>query len=102
MKQHTRRVPAKGTSRRVVIVPGDDNGVFEQIIYVVRDDLICQQGVSADEVLRQAQALLRAEPADEEESEPPAVFSRAVLILVLIALALTATLLIVLALHGWL
>ena len=44
----------KGTSRRVVVVRPEPETLFEQIIYIVRDDALAQPGVSEQEVLRQA------------------------------------------------
>lgn len=49
----------KGTSRRVVVVYPDDETLFEQIIYVVRDEALAQPGVSAEEVLDQAKAIVQ-------------------------------------------
>lgn len=43
----------KGTSRRVVVVHPEET-LFEQIIYVVRDDALTRPGVSEMEVLHQA------------------------------------------------
>lgn len=54
----------KGTSRRVVVVhPEDEETLFEQIIYVVRDDALSRPGVSAEEVLGQAAAAVRPKGA---------------------------------------
>lgn len=44
----------KGTSRRVAVVRPEPETLFEQIIYIVRDDALAQPGVSEQEVLRQA------------------------------------------------
>lgn len=44
----------KGTSRRVVVVRPEPETLFEEIIYIVRDDALVQPGVSEQEVLRQA------------------------------------------------
>ena len=46
----------KGTSRRVVVVHPEAETIFEQIIYIVRDDALTQSGVSEAEVLNQAAA----------------------------------------------
>ena len=100
MKQHTRRIQAKGTSRRVVIVPGDEDGLFGQIIYVVRDDAASQRGVSAEEILRQARESLGRDPEPGEERER-VLFSRPVLVLVMIALLLAAAILVLLWMQGW-
>jgi len=44
----------KGLSRRVVMVRYPEAGVFEQALFVVRDDASVSRGVSADEVLAEA------------------------------------------------
>ena len=100
MKQNTKRIPAKGTSRRVVIVRGEDDSLFEQIIYVVRDDCLSGKGVSADRVLREAVRALHSESGDDEE-KPSFLFSHVLLILVLTALLLTFGILIYLHFYGW-
>lgn len=63
--------PVKGLSRRVVVVrPEEEEALFEQIIYIVRDDALTQPGVSAAEVLRQAEEAVC--PPQAPESPPPA------------------------------
>ena len=100
MKQNTKRIPAKGTSRRVVIVRGEDDSLFEQIIYIVRDDSLTGKGVSADHVLQEAVQSIRAETG-ENVDEPPMLFSRILLVLVMIALLLTIVILTYLHFYGW-
>ena len=100
MKQNTKRIPVKGTSRRIVIVKGENDSFFEQIIYIVRDDCFVGKGVSADRVLHEAVQSLHAEREDEVE-EPSLVFSRILLVLVIIALFLTIGILIYLHFNGW-
>lgn len=46
----------KGLSRKVIIVKSPDPDVFEQAIFIVRDDLLSGQGIGEKELLRQAQA----------------------------------------------
>lgn len=99
MRQKIGRIPAKGTSRRVVIVPGEEDGLFEQIICVVRDDQASQRGVTAETILREAQDLLQIQELDEEER--PRLFSGVVLILMLTALLLLTAILVYLYFHGW-
>lgn len=101
MKQNTKRIPAKGTSRRVVIVRGEDDSLFEQIIYVVRDDRVSGTGVSAEHVLREAVRTIEHETAIEEPEPHPFVFSRILLMLVVTALLLTAVILIYIFYCGW-
>lgn len=101
MRQRSGHMTVKGTSRRVVIVPGEENSVFEQIICVVRDETASRQGVSAEAILQEAESILAPDPPEEDEETPPRFFSGAVLILMLIAFVLSAALLIYLHLHGW-
>ena len=100
MKQNTKRIPVKGTSRRVVIVKGENDSVFDQIIYIVRDDCLSGKGVSADRILHEAVQSLHSEREDDVE-EPSLVFSRILLVLVIIALFLTIGILIYLHFYGW-
>jgi len=44
----------KGISKRVVVVRFPDTRVFEQAIFIVREDAGLRPGVSADQVLREA------------------------------------------------
>ena len=44
----------KGISRRVVVVKSPDARLFEQAIFILRDDAINKSGTSADEVMREA------------------------------------------------
>lgn len=44
----------KGVARRVVILHPKDSQVFEEAIFIVREDYVRSGGVSCEEVLRQA------------------------------------------------
>jgi hypothetical protein len=46
----------KGTARRVIVVDSPDPTVFEQAIFVVREDYLRTPGISQKELLRQARA----------------------------------------------
>ncbi|MCI5753216.1 MAG: hypothetical protein MR033_01080 [Clostridiales bacterium] len=46
----------KGVSRRVVVVKSPDPRIFEQAIFIVREDFLERSGVSSEDVLRQASA----------------------------------------------
>lgn len=91
---------AKGTSRRVVIVPCEDDSVFEQIICVVRADPTNRHDVTAESILQEAEMLLMPENSEEGEEEPR-IFSGAVVALMVIAIILSVFILIYLHLHGW-
>lgn len=45
----------KGLSRKVIIVKSPDPEIFEQAIFIVRDDFLSSQGIGEKELLRQAQ-----------------------------------------------
>ena len=85
----------RGVSRRIVVVPVESDSVYEKVIYVVRDDA-AKSGVTAQEVLREAQSLLRAEPYEigepldpEEETQDTERVSRILFALSGVALALS-------------
>ena len=44
----------KGTTRRVVVVRGAQPKVFEQAIFLLREDALSEEGVTDEELLRQA------------------------------------------------
>ena len=44
----------KGMSRQVIVVPSPDPDLFEQAIFILRQDAVGRKGVSDRELLRQA------------------------------------------------
>lgn len=44
----------KGISRRVVVVKSPDTRLFEQAIFILRDDVLNQKGTSADDIMKEA------------------------------------------------
>jgi len=44
----------KGTSRRVIVVDSPDPKLFEQAIFIVRNDAFSQEGVTPQQVLGEA------------------------------------------------
>ena len=44
----------KGLSRKVIIVKSPDPKIFEQAIFIVKDDYLMSQGIDQKELLRQA------------------------------------------------
>ena len=44
----------RGITRQVVVVKGPDPKVFDQAIFLVRDDVLAQGGVTEEVLLRQA------------------------------------------------
>ena len=45
----------KGVARRVIVVKSPDPKLFEQAIFIVKEDALVGDGVSADQVLAEAQ-----------------------------------------------
>ena len=48
----------KGVSRQVIVVPAPDPKLFEQAIFILRDDAVLE-GVTDEQLLREAQAAIR-------------------------------------------
>lgn len=45
----------KGVARRVIVVKSPDRRLFEQAIFIVKEDAFNAEGVTADQVLAEAQ-----------------------------------------------
>lgn len=45
----------KGVTRRVIVVKAPDRRLFEQAIFIVKEDAFNRQGVTAEQVLAEAQ-----------------------------------------------
>lgn len=45
----------KGISRRVIVVKSPDPEYFEEAIFIIRDDMFSKDGVSPEQVLKEAQ-----------------------------------------------
>lgn len=48
-------VLVKGVSRRVIVIKSPDPNLFEEAIFIVREDVISKGGVTSDEILKEAQ-----------------------------------------------
>lgn len=44
----------KGVSRRVIVVKAPDEKIFEQAIFIIREDFAAERGYNEKEILRQA------------------------------------------------
>ena len=44
----------KGITRQVILVRSPDPKLFEEAIFIVKEEALAREGVSADQVLRQA------------------------------------------------
>ena len=45
----------KGITRRVIVIKTPDPKIFEEAIFIVREDVTASGGVTGDEIVRQAQ-----------------------------------------------
>ncbi len=45
----------KGTQRRVIVVKSPDPKMFEEAIFIIKDDLFRRKGVNEQEIIREAQ-----------------------------------------------
>lgn len=56
----------KGISRQVIVVHSPDPQLFEQAIFILKDNAQIQQGVSDEALLKEAKALIRHQNADRQ------------------------------------
>lgn len=49
----------KGTARRIVVVKSPDKKVFEEAIFIVREDYMHSSGITQSELMRQAREAAR-------------------------------------------
>ena len=49
----------KGISRQVIVVQSPDPRLFEQAIFILKDDAINQEGITDDALLKEAKRLIR-------------------------------------------
>lgn len=54
IKEREAQTVVKGLTRKVIIVKSPNPKIFEQAIFIVRDDYLSTQGVGQKELLRQA------------------------------------------------
>lgn len=50
----------RGTSRRVIVVESPDTNLFEQAIFIVRNDALCRDGVTAQQLVDEACRVARS------------------------------------------
>lgn len=60
----------KGTSRRVIVVDSPDPKLFEQAIFIVKNDAFSQEGVTSQQVLGEACRIARS-CAATQTAKPP-------------------------------
>ena len=64
----------KGISKRVVVVKSPDQDVFEEAIFIVREDYFRREGITSDDLVKQARRVV--EEYTRELSKPQKFFSR--------------------------
>jgi len=60
----------KGTSRRVIVVDSPDPKLFEQAIFIVKNDAFSQEGVTSQQILGEACRIARG-CASTPTARPP-------------------------------
>lgn len=50
----------KGTSRRVIVVDAPDTDLFEQAIFIVRNDVLSDRGITAQQIVDEACRVARS------------------------------------------
>lgn len=51
----------KGISRQVIVVHAPDPKLFEQAIFILKEDAACGEGITDDVLLKEANQLIRKE-----------------------------------------
>ncbi len=49
----------KGVSKRMIVVPSPDPEIFEQAIFIVREDFVGERGLTDRDILRQARQAVK-------------------------------------------
>ena len=52
-------VMVKGISRQVIVVNGSDQKLFDQAIFILKDDIVARGGITDEALLKEAGALIR-------------------------------------------
>lgn len=60
----------KGISRRVIVVDSPDPKLFEQAIFIVKNDVFSQEGVTSQQVLGEACRIARSCAAAQTVNPP--------------------------------
>ena len=60
----------KGTTRRVIVVDSPDQKLFEQAIFIVRNDAFAQEGVTPQQILGEACRIARGYAAGQSPRRP--------------------------------
>ncbi len=50
----------KGISRQVIVVRSPDKKLFEQAIFILKDDVVGQEGITDDVLLKEAKYLINS------------------------------------------
>lgn len=61
----------KGISRQVIVVKSPDPKLFEQAIFILREDALGNQGVTDEEILRQARQAANGYLAQRRRGKRP-------------------------------
>ena len=61
----------KGISRQVIVVQSPDPKLFEQAIFIIKDDVIGQEGVTDEALLKEAKRLIGTTPASRNRFWAP-------------------------------
>ncbi len=55
-KSTQRAEPIRGLSRRIIVVPSPDKSIFQEAVFILRDDYLSGEGISRRALLLQARA----------------------------------------------
>ena len=73
LRTEGRPTVVKGISKRVIVVKSPDPRIFEQAIFIVREDFVGERGLTDRDILRQARQTVNGYALEKSRSRPGAV-----------------------------
>ncbi|MCL2409458.1 MAG: translation initiation factor 2 [Oscillospiraceae bacterium] len=72
-------IMVKGITRRVIVIKSPDRRLFEEAIFIVREDALTEPGVTPDDIIKEAQDVadnyIRSNLKPKRLKLPPSVFA---------------------------
>ena len=57
----------KGVSKQVIVLHSPDQKLFEQAIFILKEEALCNGGITDEELMKEAKRLLRERQDDKQK-----------------------------------